>query len=81
MPQREDLKGAPGGAVGAAVKQERKRAREELALDLSDFHPSKGWLRADAPGTLVALRAETEASRLLVRGQSSEIDKRPHTFW
>ena len=65
--KRESERRATPAAQGAAIKAERRRRAEELVHDLADFHPTKGWLRTDACALLVALRAETMATKLATR--------------
>ena len=56
MAASDSLVGASSAVVGAAVKGERRRHREELAADLLDFHPSKVCVvHRLAPGVLPVL--------------------------
>ena len=65
--KRESERRATPATQGAAIKAERRRRADELLHDLADFHPTKGWLRTDACALLVALRAETMATKLATR--------------
>jgi hypothetical protein len=46
---------------------ERKRQKEEASIEFSDYHPLKGWIRTDISSTMMSLRADTNASKILTK--------------
>jgi hypothetical protein len=65
--RREAENGRTGNAGAVAVKVEKKRQKEEAALEFSDYHPYKGWTRTGYHSTMMSLRAETNATKLLTK--------------